>query len=60
MKEAKAGGAYVEGGTSLHTLLTQLALRMQDQGNNFRKACALIESSPKVSVESFCPNAIAS
>ncbi len=37
MKEAKAGGAYVDGGTSLHTLLTQLALRMQDQGNNFRK-----------------------
>lgn len=37
LKEAKAGGAYVEGGTSLHTLLTQLSLRMQDQGHNFKK-----------------------
>ena len=40
LKEAKAGGAYVEGGTSLHTLLTQLSLRMQDQGHNFKKVCS--------------------
>ena len=39
LKEAKAGGAYVEGGTSLQTLLTQLSLRMQDQGHNFKKVC---------------------
>ncbi|KAK9841716.1 hypothetical protein WJX74_010733 [Apatococcus lobatus] len=44
LKEAKAGGAYVEGATSLQTLLTQLSLRMQDQGHNFRKIWAQFDT----------------
>lgn len=37
MKESKEVGSYVEGGISAVGLLSQLAVRMQDAGNNFRK-----------------------
>ena len=54
LKEAKAGGAYVEGGTSLQTLLTQLSLRMQDQGHNFKKVS--LGTMDDNSAESGCPD----
>ncbi|KAK9824277.1 hypothetical protein WJX72_009110 [[Myrmecia] bisecta] len=37
MKECKEVGAYVTGDGTLQTLITHLAVRMADQGNNFRK-----------------------
>lgn len=52
-KEAKVAGRWLEGGlegeASLHTLLSALAVRAQEQGtNDFRKACHYINKRMSV------------